>query len=326
MTFPLPDLSPSMAVFFLSTAVCVFSVLFFLRYVLVQGGSSVQKRFDTIPKAFQNPVGERRALIRKQNDWKQFTVFNKLPAPVNLPLLFEQAGMTCNLGIWLMTVGALAATGGFLAWFMTGKIPQSAACGGVLLLVPYLYVLYKKKQRVHQFETQLAQSLEIIARSLRAGHPFLAGLQMVNQEMPDPISTEFGRVCQEQQVGMTIEESLLAMTRRVPLIDLRFFVIAIIIHRQIGGDLGEVLDNLSRVIRDRFRVLGQVKALTAEGRLSGWILCALPVFIFFMLSLINPEYIGTLTGTDIGLKLIYTAVFFQVMGMLCIRKIVNIKV
>jgi len=325
MTFPFTNLNPSMAIFFLSTAVCVFSFLFLLRYVLVPG-ATVEKRFDTLPKAFQNPGSERRVTFRKPNDWKRYTFFHNVPAAVNLPLLFEQAGMTCNLGVWMLTVAGVACGGGFLAWFLTGKIPQSIICAAVLVLLPYLFVLHKKKTRVHEFEAQLSQSLEIIARSLRAGHPFLAGLQMVNQEMPDPISTEFGRVCQEQQVGMTIEDSLLNMTRRIPLMDLKFFVIAIIIHRQIGGDLGEVLDNLSRVIRDRFRVLGQVRALTAEGRLSGWILCVLPIFIFFMLSLINPDYIGTLTNTDIGIKLIYTALFFQIMGMLVIRKIVNIKV
>jgi tight adherence protein B len=149
---------------------------------------------------------------------------------------------------------------------------------------------------------------------------------MVATEMPEPVNEEFGRLFREEQMGLPIEDSLKQMAKRVPVLDLNFFVVALLIHRQIGGDLAEILDNLSKVIRDRFKVLGQVKALTAEGRLSGWVLSLLPVLVFGMILVINPTYGLLLFQTEMGQKMLYGAVVMQIIGMLLIRRIVNIKV
>ncbi|MFQ6049081.1 MAG: type II secretion system F family protein, partial [Phycisphaerae bacterium] len=158
------------------------------------------------------------------------------------------------------------------------------------------------------------------------GHSLASGIQLVSQQMPDPAGTEFGRVFYEQNLGIKVEEALKNMADRVDMLDVRFFVTAVLIQRQTGGDLAEVLDKIGSVIRDRIQLFGQVKALTAEGRLSGWTLLALPVLVFFVELYVNPSYASMLLYDRTGRLLLVVAVVMQLMGMAMIRKIVNIKV
>jgi tight adherence protein B len=180
--------------------------------------------------------------------------------------------------------------------------------------------------RLNSFSSQLSDALELVARALRAGHSLAAGMHVVAEEMPSPISDEFNRVYEEQNLGIPIEEALKSMCDRVPNLDLRFFVTSVLIQRQTGGDLSEILDKIGYVIRERFRILGQVKALTAEGRLSGVILIALPFGLFLMMLHIKPDYVEKLWTHPLGIKMSVVALFMQLVGALIIRKIVNIKV
>jgi len=173
---------------------------------------------------------------------------------------------------------------------------------------------------------QMPDALELVARALRAGHGLASGLSLAAEEMPPPIADEFGRVFEEQNLGIPIEMSLRGMAERVPSMDVRFFVIAVVIQRATGGDLAEVLDKIGRLIRQRFELAGHVRSLTAEGRLSGIVLLALPPALLAFLCVSNYEYISVLFTTPTGTKMLAVTAVLQLVGALMIKKIVAIKV
>jgi tight adherence protein B len=191
---------------------------------------------------------------------------------------------------------------------------------------PFLWLFWKRKKRLNLFAAQLPDAMELTARALRAGHSLAAGMHVVAEEMPPPISKEFARVYEEQNLGIQLDEALKGMTERVPNLDLKFFVTSVAIQRQTGGDLAEILDRIGHVIRERFKILGQVKALSAEGRLSGVVLIALPVGLFFLMLWMKPEYISELWTDPIGVKMSIGALVAMVIGAFVIKKIVDIKV
>jgi tight adherence protein B len=192
--------------------------------------------------------------------------------------------------------------------------------------VPLVWLLLRRRKRLKRFAAQLPDALELIARALRAGHSLAAGFSLVASEMTDPIAKEFGRVFEEQNLGIALDDALEAMTRRIPNLDLKFFATAIILQRQTGGDLAEILDKISRLIRERFALWGQVQALTGEGRLSGVVLLALPPLLFVVVWRLNPDYVVPLFTDPMGKKMLAGGVIMQLLGALAIRKIVNIKV
>jgi tight adherence protein B len=196
---------------------------------------------------------------------------------------------------------------------------------GVFVL-PLLWLVMKRKRRMNKLVEQLPDVFELTSQALRAGHSLASGIHLVSEQMPDPAGTEFGRVFHEQNLGIRIEEALRNMAERVDLLDVRFFVTAVQIQRQTGGDLAEVLDKIGSVIQERIDLFGQVQALTAEGRLSGYVLLALPVLVFFAELQINPKYAGMLIYDDTGRLMLFGAIILQLMGYAMIKKIVNIKV
>ncbi len=240
--------------------------------------------------------------------------------------LFEQADCHIKPGI-LMAIGLVLGAAGVTATVL-GRIPiYFAPLNGLILFsLPWLWLWNKRRMRLNKFGCQLSDALELVARALRAGHSLGAGMHVVAQEMPVPIAEEFNRVFEEQNLGIPVEDSLKSMCERVPNLDLRFFVTSVGIQRQTGGDLAEILDKIGYVIRERFRILGQVKALTGEGRLSGVVLISLPFALFAFMLNMKPDYVETLWTTDMGRIMAGIALVLQVLGALWIRKIVTIKV
>jgi tight adherence protein B len=196
----------------------------------------------------------------------------------------------------------------------------------LMFMVPVGWLYNKRRVRLKKFAGQLSDALELVARALRAGHSLAAGMHVVAEEMPTPIAEDFGRVYDEQNLGIPIEDALKSMCERVPNLDLRFFVTSVLVQRQTGGDLAEILDKIGYVIRERFRILGQVQALTAEGRLSGIVLIALPFGLFLVMLYIKPDYVEKLWTHPLGIKMSVAALVAQLFGALVIKKIVNIKV
>ncbi len=192
--------------------------------------------------------------------------------------------------------------------------------------LPILWLFRRKQKRVSRFLEMMPEGVELISRALRAGHGLASGLRLVAEEMKGPIAEEFSRVFEEQNLGIPIEISLRGLADRIPSMDVRFFVIAVLIQRATGGDLAEVLDKIGRLIRQRFELRGHVKALTAEGRLSGVVLLALPPGLLAFLSFSNFKYISPLFTTPIGTKMLLITAGLQFVGAMMIKKIVAIKV
>ncbi|MEX0819519.1 MAG: type II secretion system F family protein [Pirellulaceae bacterium] len=220
----------------------------------------------------------------------------------------------------LAAIGALIIFGLQLPFFFA---PLSAATLGAL---PFGFVFIARKRRIGAFAKQLPDALELLSRALRAGHSLAAGINLVGDEMSQPIAGEFARCYEEQNLGIPLEEALEGMTERVPNLDLRFFATAIILQRQTGGDLAEILDKIGHLVRERFQIFGQIQALTGEGRLSGIVLLALPPVLFVVMYRLNPDYVMVLFTDEIGKMMLTGAVFMQLAGAFVIKKIINIKV
>ena len=248
-----------------------------------------------------------------------------MPEFFNLTKVFEQAD--CNIkpsALFGISVG-LAVLGAALSiWLVNLYVMPIGAL--LFFSLPWLWLHNKRAQRLKAFAAQLSDGMELVARALRAGHSLAAGMHVVAEEMPAPISKEFGRVYEEQNLGIPLEEALKGMCERVPNLDLKFFVTSVAIQRQTGGDLAEILDRIGHVIRERFKILGQVKALTAEGRLSGVVLIALPIGLFMMMLWMKPDYIELLWKDPMGVKMSLGAIVLMLLGSYAIKKIVDIKV
>lgn len=183
-----------------------------------------------------------------------------------------------------------------------------------------------RKRRLAKFGAQLCEALELVARALRAGHSLASGMNAVKDEMPEPISSEFGRVYEEQNLGISLEQAMRNLSERIPNLDLKFFVTAVIIQRQTGGDLAEILDKIGYVIRERFKILGMVQALTAEGRLSGIVLTALPFILVGAMQVLNPAYVKPLWADPSGRMMSAVGIFMILLGAICIKWIIKIKI
>jgi tight adherence protein B len=254
------------------------------------------------------------------------TLLDRLtPKIFNLTTVFEQAD--CNIkpsALFGIALG-LAGLGSALSiWLVNIYVVPIIAV--LFFCLPWVWLWNKRATRLKAFAAQLPDAMELVARALRAGHSLAAGLHVVAEEMPAPISKEFGRVYEEQNLGIPLEEALKGMCDRVPNLDLKFFVTSVAIQRQTGGDLAEILDRIGHVIRERFKILGQVKALTAEGRLSGVVLIAMPIGLFLLMLWMKPDYVQLLWTDPMGIKMSIGAIVLVLIGSYAIKKIVDIKV
>ena len=306
----------------------VTAVIGLLAFVFREQGPQTSTRLDLL-------IGKRSRKDQQATDILRKTAFENdkrslleaiTPKFLSPQKLFEQADCHIKPGTLTgvaLVLGAFGATITMLAKLPLWLAPINAL---VLSTLPFLWLYMKRATRLKKFQAQLSDGLELVARALRSGQSLALAMHVVGEEMPEPISTEFGRVFEEQNLGIPIEESMKNMCERVPNMDLKFFVTAVGIQRTTGGDLAEILDKIGYVVRERFRILGQVKALTGEGRLSGVVLIALPFALFGFMLNAKPDYVESLWTTDLGKKMSIFAIIAQILGALTIRKIVNIKV
>ena len=192
--------------------------------------------------------------------------------------------------------------------------------------IPYMIVRHRRNKRMYKFEEMLPEAIDLLGRAIRAGHPLSAGLKMVADETTEPIQSEFRRTHEENRFGLPFDDALLAMADRVNIVDVRILVTAILIQREVGGNLAEVLDNLANVIRVRFTIRRQLRVYTAQGRFSGYVLAVLPIAVGAAIYSLNPSYIRLLFTDPFGKLMLMTAVVFQIVGFLWIRKIVDIEI
>jgi tight adherence protein B len=249
-----------------------------------------------------------------------------VPNAENINLLYEQADVSFSSKRFMAVVAGLGVAGtifGFAFRLPFLTVPLVALVWSAL---PLFWLMRRRRKRINQFVGAMPEAVELISRALRAGHGLASGLHLVAEEMKGPIADEFNRVFEEQNLGIPIELALRNMADRVPVMDVRFFVIAVIIQRSTGGDLAEVLDKIGRLIRQRFELKGLVKSLTAEGRLSGVVLLALPPSLLVLLCFMNYEYVSALFTDPIGVKMLSITAVAQLVGAFVIKKIVAIKV
>ena len=250
----------------------------------------------------------------------------KLELAPRLRTVLYQADLKWTAGTLVLLSVACCVIPGYLLYLRTGAAVFSTLIGLLLGTAPFGYVLQKRKQRFNKFEQGLPESLDLIVSALRAGHSLVSAMGLVANEAPDPIGGEF-RICyDEQNYGLELRSAMENLVVRIPLQDLRIVVAAILIQKESGGNLAEVLDKVAYVIRERFRLKRQVRTHTAQGRLTGWILSLLPLILGIALYLVSPDTISLLWKRPVGVKLLYAATIMTVIGGLIIRKIVNMEV
>jgi tight adherence protein B len=250
----------------------------------------------------------------------------RVQAAMQLKRVLDQADLqitVTRLVMFSMMAGILAA---LAVSMLTVSLLLIVIIGFAGAAIPFIHVFWMRKKRFDKFLEHLPDALELMSRALSAGHAFSESLHMVSTEMPEPIATEFRKTYEEQNLGLSLKLALENLTQRIPLLDLRLCVTAILIQRETGGNLAEILEKVAVTIRERFRILGDLKTLTTSSRMSAWLLCGLPVFVAVAVTAMNPEYMSVLWRDERGHKLIAAAMLLQVTGMLIVRKILKIKI
>ncbi len=287
------------------------------RLAVLTGAASAKQAKDALLKG---------SVLAHPLESTQSALMNKLAKLGNLQLLLDQADTTLTPQQFFGIAAVMAVVGMFIP-VAAGLHPAIVLPMGLMLAcLPICWLLFRRSRRLKLFAKQLPDALELVSRALRAGHSLGSGFNLVADEMRPPISQEFQRVFEEQNLGVPLEEALEGMTDRIPNIDLRFFATAVILQRQTGGDLAEILDKIGYLIRERFKIWGQVQALTGEGRLSGIVLLALPPVLFLAVYRMSPDYVTPLFTDPLGRKMLASGILLQLIGALVIKKIVNIKV
>jgi tight adherence protein B len=240
--------------------------------------------------------------------------------------LIERSGYSVSVGQIVLGSAFAALLGAVAAWQLTHQLVLGVGAGLLLAMTPFMFLKRAASRRMNKFEEQFPEAIDLIARALRAGHAFTTGLGMAADEAQEPVRTEFRLLHDRQNFGMPLSDALRSLAVRVPLLDARFFATAVLTQRESGGNLSEVLDGLSKLIRERFKLKRQVRALSAHGRITGWVLAALPIVLTALLFLIAPDHIGLLFTDPIGIRMILGAGVLQVIGFLAMRRIVDIEI
>ncbi|HKR12727.1 MAG TPA: type II secretion system F family protein [Pyrinomonadaceae bacterium] len=257
--------------------------------------------------------------------WINRTLIN-IQATLHLKRMLDQADLHITPSRLLMFSVMAGLLGGLAASVLTVFIPLMILAGLVCASLPLLHVWWRRKKRFDAFLEQLPDTLDLISRALSAGHAFSEALHMVSIEMPDPVATEFRKTYEEQNLGLSVKLALENLTQRMPILDLKLCVTAILIQRETGGNLAEILEKVAYTIRERFRIMGDLKTLTTSSRMSAWLLCGLPIFVVVAVTVMNPDYMSVLWTDPRGHYLIAAALTMQISGMLIVRKILKIKI
>ena len=245
-----------------------------------------------------------------------------------LKQLLEQAGLKWNSGRFIHSCMAFFIGAYVIMYFV---LPDSARPLAIFIAIfagflPLLHVLRLKGKRIKAFEEIFPDSLEFISRSMRAGHAFSVSLEMIHREFPEPLAGEFRRTFEEHNLGLPLDVALQSFAKRVPLLDVHFFVSAVLLQKRTGGNLAEILDKLAYIIRERFKLRGRIRAISAHGKLTGIALTCIPIGVAIMMFFTNPEYVKFFFQDETGNLMIGTAVFLQITGYLIMKKIVSIEV
>jgi tight adherence protein B len=250
----------------------------------------------------------------------------RIQAALHLKQMLDQADLHVTPSRLVMFSGMAGLLAALAASVVSVSILLTIGAGLVAAMLPFAHVWWKRKKRFEAFLENLPDALDLMSRALSAGHAFSEALHMVSAEMPEPIAGEFRKAYEEQNLGLSLKLAMENLTQRMPILDLRMCVTAVMIQRETGGNLAEILEKVSYTIRERFRIMGDLKTLTTSSRMSAWLLCGLPIFVTLVITIMNPDYMAILWKDTRGHYLIAAAMLLQVTGMLIVRKILNIKI
>ena len=326
-----------MAVGFLVTLVFLLSASAVIGVYLALAGrpqaalrKTVEHRLQEVRGgASPDHQGDIDSLIREQATGPMPSLDDMAKRAVrgmDLERWLTQSGLGLSIsGLLLISllVGGVAAIVAVFASHLLWAGMPAFALGASL---PFMFVRYKRNARMHKFEEYFPEALDLMSRAIRAGHAFGAGMKMVADELSEPVGPEFRKAFEEQNFGLSMKESLNNLAERMPIIDVRFFVTAVLIQRETGGNLSEILDNLANVVRERFKIQRQVRVHTAHGRFTGYVLLALPGFLALALSFINPEHMELLFKDPMGQMMIAASIVMQVVGWVWIKQVIKIEV
>ncbi len=312
----------------LSVGICVAAIVGAVA-IAFRGDepSLAEERLNSLTRKGGKQLEESELLqLRGTLETSRNVVDEWMARTFDVQTLIDQADIKLTLSQFTMLCVGLGLLGTIGCAFAPIPIYFAPIVGLGLFTLPFLYVKHMRKRRIAKFNSQLPDALEMLSRSLRAGHSLGAGFGLISEEMQEPLASEFGRCFEEQNLGVSLEASLNSMTKRIPNLDLRFFATAVILQRTTGGDLAEILDKIGRLVRSRYRLAGQIQALTGEGRLSGIVLLALPPGLFVTMLFLNKDYVMKLFTDEIGQWLLGGAIAMQLAGAFVIRTIIDIKV
>lgn len=313
---------------FLIVAVAAFSF-----FSLVDQRSArarlIRERLASERKSPERTLEEQNELLRDEQ-------LSQIPALDNLlrrserisaiQKMLSQAGLEMRAGNFLGVCALCAIAGAFLGYYFGRRGEIAWVCLIVGFFLPYSYASYKRTKRFEKFEELFPEAIDTLARAVRAGHAFTTALEMITNEVGEPISGEFRQLYEEQKFGMPVRDALFNLTDRVPLVDVKFFVTAVMLQRETGGNLAEILDNLSYVIRERFKIQRQVRVYTAQGRLTMAFLMGMPPVVVALLLILSPQFVRPLFYDPIGHFLLVAGITLQTIGYFVIKKIIKIQV
>ncbi|MDA0586476.1 MAG: type II secretion system F family protein [Planctomycetota bacterium] len=312
---------------FIGVTVLVAAVIFLLSDF---GSSSTEDRLEILTGK-QAKKSEETGIMKEDFMNSTSGGFSALTGKLfksfqNMGMFFEQSDSPLRPDQFFMMSSGCVVVGVVLGWASKAPIPLYPVFGIAIGLVPYFWLRFRRNRRFKKFAKQMPDAMELIARALRSGHSLSSGINVVVEEMPTPIATEFMMAYEEQNLGVPIERALKNMMKRMPNMDLKFFVTAVAIQKQAGGDLAEVLDKIGYIVRERFKIMGHVQALTGEGRISGLALQGLPIALFLVVYYMNPDYVMMLFEEELGKQMLFYAIILQILGAFVIKKIVDIKI
>lgn len=288
--------------------------------------SALKRRMRRMATSSSNSLPEdlRSEIVRDVSPFERLLA--KIPLLRNLEFALDRAGLEVSVTTFLCAIIAACIIGSAVSYLFIHKSFVVPLAIILVLLGAAAFLRYKKAQRIEHFTEQMPEVLDMISRSLRSGHSMTSAVELVGQEMENPAAELFKTAYEQQNLGLRITETLSNMTYRIDSLDLRFFITSVQINSEVGGNLAEVLDNLAKIIRERLKIRRQVQVYTAQGRMSGYVLSALPLITFFLLKIMMPKYVALLTTTKQGMTMLVAAVVMQFIGFLVIRKIIDIRI
>lgn len=311
--------------------VAAMLLVYGLYELLIGSESSEQKRLNKRLNQLRDTArsADGISLIRSKNRRNERAIdkmIAQMPRYGSFTEYLSQAGYAVGPSAFVINTMLMMVGVGFLSVVFGASIAVAVVIALAAATLPFIQLWYKRDQRLKEVEKLLPEAVDLIGRSMRAGHAFSPSLQMVADELPDPIASEFRQASEEIGFGIPVDAALTSLARRLPLEDVRFFVIAVLLQRETGGNLAEILDNIGSLIRDRFKLMGQVRVLTAEGRMSGWSLSLMPFATAGMIYLVNRDFMSSLWEDPLGVKMITIAGVMMLIGIFWMWRLIKIRV